>query len=217
MSSAVDGGSGDFWPKQARSRETLSRLLDAAEAVLGKEGVEAATVPAIAERAGASVGAVYRRFPDKDALLRAVCERFLERVDAANAASLQPELCAGVPAAALAGRTVHAVVTGYRMKAGMLRAVHLFAAQHPDPAFRKRVEEQSARTLDRIVEMFRPVFGQIRHEDPELALRAGLLAVTLAMRQLVVTGKPLQASLRVPQASLESELQRMFLRYLGLE
>jgi len=67
------------------------------------------------------------------------------------------------------------------------------------------------------VEMFRPVFGEIRHEDPELAVRAGLLAVTLAMRQLVVTGKPLQGSLRVPQAKLESEVQRMFLRYLGLD
>ena len=48
-------------------------------------------------------------------------------------------------------------------------------------------------------------------------MRAGLLAVTLAMRQLVVTGKPLQGSLRVPQAKLESEVQRMFLRYLGLD
>ena len=41
--------------------------------------------------------------------------------------------------------------------------------------------------------------------------------MTLAMRQLVLSGKPLHASLRVPQASLDSELQRMFLRYLGLE
>lgn len=213
----MDGGSDEWWPRQARSRETLSRLLDAAEAVLGKEGLEAATVPAIAGRARASVGAVYRRFPDKDALLRAVCERFLGRVDAVNQTALQPEPSAGIPAAALARRTIQGLVTGYRMKAGMLRALHLFAAQHPDPAFRKRIEEQSARTLDHIVEMFRPVFGQIRHEDPELALRAGLLAVTLAMRQLVLAGKPLQSSLRVRQASLESELQRMFLRYLGLE
>ena len=210
-------GSDDWSPRQARSREMEARLLDAAEAVLAKDGLEAATVPAIAERAGASVGAVYRRFPDKDALLRAVCERFLDRADAMNAAALQPGSVAGIPAAGLARRIVHGLVAGYRVKAGMLRALQLFAAQHPDPGFRRRIEEQSARTLDRTVEMFRPVFGEIGHEDPELALRAGLLAVTLVMRQLVVTGRPLQASLRVPQASLESELERMFLRYLGLE
>jgi AcrR family transcriptional regulator len=214
----MDGGSDEWWPRQARSRETLSRLLDAAEAVLARHGLEAATVPAIAEKARASVGAVYRRFPDKDALLRAVCERFLDRVDALNESALRkPELSAGVPAAVLARRAVQGVIAGYRMKAGMLRALHLFVAQHPDPSFRKRIEEQSARTLDRLVETFRPVFGQIRHPDPELALRAGLLAVTLAMRQLVLSGKPLHASLRVPEASLDSELQRMFLRYLGLE
>src|SRR5207248_7982629 len=47
---------------------------------------------------------MYRRFPDKDALLRAVCERFLERVDAVNLLALQPDSCAGVPAVALARR-----------------------------------------------------------------------------------------------------------------
>jgi AcrR family transcriptional regulator len=53
--------------KQARSRLTLHRLLSAAEALLEHGGLEAATVPAIAETAGVSVGVVYRRFPDKDA------------------------------------------------------------------------------------------------------------------------------------------------------
>ena len=62
--------------KQARSRLTVHRLLSAAEALLEHGGLEAATVPAIAETAGVSVGVVYRRFPDKDALLRAVYERF---------------------------------------------------------------------------------------------------------------------------------------------
>jgi hypothetical protein len=35
------------------------------------------------------------------------------------------------------------------------------------------------------------------------------------MRPLVLSGEPLHASLRVPEASLDSELQRMFPRYLG--
>jgi len=64
-------------PKQARSLETVQRLLDAAEQLLETEGLEAATVPAIAKKARVSVGVVYRRFPDKDTLLRAVWERFL--------------------------------------------------------------------------------------------------------------------------------------------
>src|SRR2546430_13648548 len=66
-------------PKQARSRLTVHRLVSATEALLAQGGLEAATVPAIASLAGVSVGVVYRRFPDKDNLLRAVYDRFFER------------------------------------------------------------------------------------------------------------------------------------------
>ena len=63
---------------QARSRESLARLLKAAAEVLNKDGLDGSTIPRIAARAGLSPGTVYRRFPDKDALLREVCLRLLE-------------------------------------------------------------------------------------------------------------------------------------------
>src|SRR5258708_8767059 len=71
---------GAILPKRARSRLTVHRLLSAAEALLAHGGLDAATVPAIASAAGVSVGVVYRRFPDKDNLLRAVYDRFFERL-----------------------------------------------------------------------------------------------------------------------------------------
>src|SRR5260221_3016165 len=76
-------------PKQARSRLTVHRLLSAAEALLAHGGLDAATVPAIASAAGVSVGVVYRRFPDKDNLLRAVYDRFFERIRDQNAACMR--------------------------------------------------------------------------------------------------------------------------------
>ena len=66
-------------PRQARSRETLRRLLDAAEAVMLTHGPEGATLPRIAKQARVSPATVYRRFLDKDALMRAVFRRFNER------------------------------------------------------------------------------------------------------------------------------------------
>src|SRR5580704_3171584 len=63
---------------QARSRESLARLLKATIDVLDKDGIEGATIPRIAARAGLSPGTVYRRFPDKDALMREVCIRAFE-------------------------------------------------------------------------------------------------------------------------------------------
>ena len=56
-------------PQQARSQLTLSRILDATEAILAEKSWEDAGVAEIARRAGSSVGAFYSRFRDKDALL----------------------------------------------------------------------------------------------------------------------------------------------------
>ena len=63
-------------PVQKRGQQRVEAILDAAEAVFGEMGVDAATTNAIAERAGASVGSLYHFFPNKDAILQALAERF---------------------------------------------------------------------------------------------------------------------------------------------
>lgn len=59
-------------PTQARSRERLRRVLDAADDVLAREGAGAFTTTRIAEAAGIPVGSVYRYFPDKEAIVEAL-------------------------------------------------------------------------------------------------------------------------------------------------
>lgn len=67
-------------PVQARSTARLGTLLDAAAAVVDEIGFERLTTAMVAERAGASIGTVYRYFPDRIALLQALASRNLERV-----------------------------------------------------------------------------------------------------------------------------------------
>ncbi len=69
-------------PAQARSRETVQRILDAAEALIGEAGVDAATTRAIAERASVAAPSLYRFFADRDEVLDAVLERGLLDLDA---------------------------------------------------------------------------------------------------------------------------------------
>ena len=70
-------------PVQARSSERIDALLDAASAVVAEVGIERLTTAMVAERAGASIGTVYRYFPDRIAVLAAMglrgFERFLRR------------------------------------------------------------------------------------------------------------------------------------------
>lgn len=78
-------------PVQARSTARLATLLDSAAAVIDEIGYERLTTAMVAERAGASIGTVYRYFPDRIAVLQALGARNTERLLAAIA----PELAAG--------------------------------------------------------------------------------------------------------------------------
>ncbi|MEA2312389.1 MAG: hypothetical protein QOE28_2357, partial [Solirubrobacteraceae bacterium] len=64
-------------PRQARSRERLARMLDAAEALLVAEGAGALTTTRVAEAAGVSVGSLYQYLPDKEAIVEALANRYL--------------------------------------------------------------------------------------------------------------------------------------------
>lgn len=57
--------------REAQAEATRDRILDAVVEVLA-DGVDALSIPAVAERAGVSVGTVYRHFGDKAGLLRAL-------------------------------------------------------------------------------------------------------------------------------------------------
>jgi len=64
-------------------------MLDAAEALFAEGGVEALTVEAVVERSNTSVGSFYARFGERDGLLEAMHERFLERLAAGGQIAIQ--------------------------------------------------------------------------------------------------------------------------------
>lgn len=67
-------------PVQARSTARLAALLDAAAGVTHEIGYERLTTAMVADRAGASIGTVYRYFPDRIAVLQSLAARNAERV-----------------------------------------------------------------------------------------------------------------------------------------
>ncbi|MFJ4921223.1 TetR/AcrR family transcriptional regulator [Streptomyces sp. NPDC088725] len=66
-------------PRQARSAATLARVLQAAEELAISDGLEEMTITGVSERAGVSVGSIYRRFDGKEQLITALTERMLEQ------------------------------------------------------------------------------------------------------------------------------------------
>ena len=203
--------------KQARSRETLKQLLRATVQILDEKGLAGATIPRIAARAGVTPGAVYRRFQDKDALLRTLSLEVLRSAAEHAEKVLTPEAAAGKSLADLARHIVHTTLESHRQHAGLLRAIHDFGESHPNAAFRQSMDEieiRNFRCLARFVLLRR---DEIRHPHPESAVNFALLVVGLTLREMLLLEAiwPLWRPL-LPKNddALVRELVRTFLAYL---
>ena len=62
-------------PSQARSRATLDIILEAAAQLLESVGESGFNTNALAERAGVSIGTLYRYFPDKQSIIAALARQ----------------------------------------------------------------------------------------------------------------------------------------------
>src|SRR5437588_1233867 len=200
--------------KQARSRLTLHRLLSAAEALLEHGGLDAATVPAIAETAGVSVGVVYRRFPGKDALLRAVYERFFSIYGEQNRARLQSLSMLDLPLSALARAVIVGMTQGYQQRRGLFRALIRYARTHRDAEFRAAAKKMSRDTSRAITCLLIRHRDRIAHPEPEKAIELGLLAVAATLQNILLEEETLHG-IEEPE-HLEEEMVRLFFGYLGI-
>ena len=61
-------------PRQQRSRAIVDSILEAGRRLLAESGESSLTTNRIAERAGVSVGSLYRYFPNKEAIVAAICD-----------------------------------------------------------------------------------------------------------------------------------------------
>jgi AcrR family transcriptional regulator len=74
----------------------MNDILEAASAIFAEVGYEAATTNEIAARAKTSIGSLYRFFPDKLSIFRALSKRYMEKIarmvihDVGTASLLQP-------------------------------------------------------------------------------------------------------------------------------
>jgi len=207
-------------PQQARSRESTRKLLKAAQEVLGQHGLEGTTIPRIARHAGLTPGAVYRRFPDKEALLETVVLGILERQDERLRASLTPAMTRQIPLPVFAEQLVNGMLVSYRSNAGLLRAVRQFTQGRDHTAFFKKAARLEIRTYQYLVDLFLMRRKEIRHPDPRTAVSFAMLMLVSTLIELILVDQDLknwQAVIPKDDASLKRELLRSFLRYLGIE
>lgn len=200
---------------QERGRMTLGRLLDAAEQMLEFAGLEGATVPAIAAAAGVSVGNVYKRFSDKDSLLRAVHDRFFNEIVAANQFALDPEKWTGTPTIELLTTVVAEMVEGYRSRRSLIRALLLYAQTHSDSEFREHAEKLRLESFRLFEALLRGRRSDIAHPNPERAIRFVVVLIGHALQSSVASETGTRDLLSGSETT--GELARIAVGYLRIK
>ena len=153
-------------PKQARSQQSMRRLIDAAREILNEDGLEAATIPRIAERAGLSVGSVYRRFSDKDALLRDIClQYFLDKHEFLS--HMADQIPPDAALTDIVNGMAHGMMSSYLQDAGLMRATFFYTREQADPKVRQKIERAGRRTFELVVGILLSRRNQIGHPDPK--------------------------------------------------
>jgi AcrR family transcriptional regulator len=207
-------------PQQARSRQSLTKLLRAAVQVLGHRGVAGSTIPRIAALAGLTPGAVYRRFRNKDVLLETAILRILEDQDTQLRSTLTVETAAKIPFPALAEQFISSLVFSHRRNAGFLRAARQFLLDREGTSFWKKGTKLEMRTFEYMVDVLVASAGDIKHPDARAATALGLVMVVGTLWEvLVVPGdaKLWKGLLPKDDQALGRELARSFLGYLGVQ
>jgi len=200
-------------PRQARSQETLERILDAAEALVAEKGFEDTPVSEIVARAGSSVGAFYARFHDKEGLLHALYERYYEEAVATTDATLAPARWEGAETAELVSAVIPFLVSIFRERRGLMRA--FVVRNHTHPEFQARQQRLSHYVIAKLSTLLLARGEQLSHPDPERATRFGFMLVFSALESMILFGEMRDALLSLSDESLADELTRSTLAYLG--
>lgn len=201
-------------PQQSRSQETLGRILDAAERVLEEKSFSDATLAEIMERAGVTVGAFYRRFPDKDALLHHLDERFFTEVRGHAEELLDPVRWEAASFSRIIPQLAQIAVPLFRMRRGLLRT--LFIRARTDAKIQASARELNGLFLKKLRVLAEKRLGEIVHPHPLSAVDTGFRIFVGALRETVVFGEVWPEAPALTDDQLSHELARSYLFYLGI-
>lgn len=132
-----------------RSRERLARVLDAADRVLARDGVEGFTTTRVAAEAGVPIGSIYRFFSDKQAIVDALALRYWSDFDDLVAGTAEADALDPLPDPG--SMVIDVLAAGFRARPGFLALWYggLRTEQVRDAT--RPVRESIARSVERIL------------------------------------------------------------------
>lgn len=198
-------------PQQRRSRASLEKLLSAGIELLRESGYEGLSIAEISARSGVSVGSIYQRFANKEALFAGLQERFTAELDQEQE-HLFDILDRELSDVELVDTAIDRLARMLHKHEQLLRVMILRGAV--DEAARTRGSRSSivlASSFERFLLASVRRFG---HDDPALACDVAFRIVYAAFTRRIMSGPLFESQRDVPWTTFVAELSRCCRAYL---
>ncbi|MBA4290522.1 MAG: TetR/AcrR family transcriptional regulator [Pseudomonas sp.] len=195
-------------PTQARSKKALERFLNVAAELLADNRFEDTGISQIAQLAESSVGTFYRLLGDKDVLLYAVHERFVEEGRSAIDALVADLSHSNLPLAEQIEVFIQGMIDLFAGREGLLRA--LVRRSSADLQFRQRFHQLNAyigQTFCRIVLARQSELG---HPQPQHAADLSAHMLLASMNYFTMVGTLGET----PREVIPGEISKLICNYL---
>lgn len=167
---------------QARSRRSAEQILQAAVEVITTHGIHDFKMTAVSDASGISIGGVYGRYPNKEALLRAVKDHVLTELESEVERHLADS---GSTAEAIFSAFTEAISETFRRSSRLYAFIFLHSAE--DAAMKAR----GFQFHDRIKGLLRDrVLGQGVTDETGLDVAYELIVQSLLMRVISMGSVP---------------------------
>lgn len=200
-------------PRQRRSVQTQERILSAVSGLLRTKQFNKISITEIAGQAGVSVGGLYSRFKSKEELIDYFHEQILNAQRARLVAEFTPEKWAGASIEPIIRRYVETTIELFVAHSALLREIAL-RSRGGDIQVRQEARSLNESVDGAVLELLRSRSHEIGRPSPTLALRIGLLAVSAALREVLLFGDRPDGEVDLDEARLAAEMVSLFMGYL---
>jgi AcrR family transcriptional regulator len=198
-------------PRQARSRQSQERVLDAFAAMLGEQPFEQIRIADLARRAGVAVTSIYARFEDKRALVLALHERHVEETGRVTDELLDPEKWAVADLETIVRAVVARIVAHQSARAPLLRTALLVN----DRDVELRVAHLMRHGSERLAALLRPRLAHVPSRARDRLVDFAFRAVVAVLQQRLVFPTTEPGRYRLSDAELSRRLGDLFLGVVG--
>ena len=175
-------------PKQKRSQETLNKITAACDVLLAHSTFEEISMQAIADHAGISVGNLYNRFSNKDALIG----HLIERMHSSYSETLLTNLESCPDDQSLADRVGHLVSVceaAVNNNAALIKAVASRNLARQSSRI-ETTDQLANEVIDALVDWLMRSGDEITHPDAREACRFAITSIIFGLQYRLIFDTP---------------------------